>query len=550
MPQAARIVVDHDARATAPSSGSRGACRPAPGSRPARSARRHARRRRPAPRPPSPGRPAPARRPATAPRTSTNRAAGRLSPTTISRSPRRKPRSARPAASRPTCSATWRPVVGLPDAVFLFAIGRPVGTRPGTLRQKLGKRVPSVGSGVGRPRRHPLPRAPSVRRSFVDFCGDFDRQIAIVNLRGQASHWSQAEREDGAAARPVFDRDAAVVGLGDAGHDGEAPGRGFRHWRGRAARSAGRSSRARPRARRGRRRGPARCRRPTRRPRSIRRPACGGWRFRRDCARRGTAPRHGRAPRPAVGAGERDRLGHVDGKRRHEAHRLGADGVEVGPGIAADDEALELGDVEHLAHGARHVDEIGAQRVANRPGLQRIDPGAHDGERRAQLVRHVGGEVALRAEARLEAVERLVDGMDQRHDLGRHRLLGQAHVGARRPDRRRRGRGLAHRIERAAEDQDVDQQQHQQDREGDPGDAREERGDDVVDDDVAMRKVLADLDPVHALADRARHADAEQHRAGAAPALDPVAAARRAKTARRRRCARRTGRGPRLSSTA
>src|SRR5258707_4688621 len=38
-------------------------------------------------------------------------------------------------------------------------------------------------------------------------------------------------------------------------------------------------------------------------------------------------------------------------------------------------------------------------------------------------------------------------------------------------------------IERAAEDQDVDQQQQQQDREGDPGDAWEERGDDVVDDD-------------------------------------------------------------------
>ena len=75
------------------------------------------------------------------------------------------------------------PVVGLPDAVFLLAVGRPVGMGPGTLRQKLGKGVPRVGSGVGRPRRHPLPRAPTARRSFVDFCGDFDRQIATVNLR-------------------------------------------------------------------------------------------------------------------------------------------------------------------------------------------------------------------------------------------------------------------------------------------------------------------------------------------------------------------------------
>jgi len=52
--------------------------------------------------------------------------------------------------------------------------------------------------------------------------------------------------------------------------------------------------------------------------------------------------------------------------------------------------------------------------------------------------------------------------VNQRHDLGRHRLLGQAHVGARRPDRRRRCRRLAHRFERAAKDQDVDQEQHQQ----------------------------------------------------------------------------------------
>ena len=73
VPHAARIVVDQDRRATAPSSGSRAACRSAPGSRPPQSARRHARRRRPAPRPPNPGRPAPARRPATAPRTSPSR---------------------------------------------------------------------------------------------------------------------------------------------------------------------------------------------------------------------------------------------------------------------------------------------------------------------------------------------------------------------------------------------------------------------------------------------------------------------------------------------
>ena len=55
----------------------------------------------------------------------------------------------------------------------------------------------------------------------------------------------------------------------------------------------------------------------------------------------------------------------------------------------------------------------------------------------------------------------------------------------------------------------------------------EERGDDVVDDDVAVRQVLPDLDPVQACSPiGARHADAEQHRAGAASAHEPVAGAR------------------------
>ena len=41
--------------------------------------------------------------------------------------------------------------------------------------------------------------------------------------------------------------------------------------------------------------------------------------------------------------------------------------------------------------------------------------------------------------------------------------------------------------------------------------------------DVAVREVLADLDVVDVLADRARDADAEQHAAGAAPSHEPVA---------------------------
>ena len=51
------------------------------------------------------------------------------------------------------------PAMALPDAVFLLAIGRPVGARAGALGQQLGKRVPSVGRGIGRSRRHPCSRS-------------------------------------------------------------------------------------------------------------------------------------------------------------------------------------------------------------------------------------------------------------------------------------------------------------------------------------------------------------------------------------------------------
>ena len=90
------------------------------------------------------------------------------------------------------------PVIGLPDAVFLLAVGGLAGTLQGKLRQKLGKRIPSVGPGACRCRRHPclvLPGPPvfgpfrpvifPARSSATrfGFCGDFVRQIAIVNSR-------------------------------------------------------------------------------------------------------------------------------------------------------------------------------------------------------------------------------------------------------------------------------------------------------------------------------------------------------------------------------
>ena len=51
--------------------------------------------------------------------------------------------------------------------------------------------------------------------------------------------------------------------------------------------------------------------------------------------------------------------------------------------------------------------------------------GAEDGERRAQLVGGIGGELALAAEALIQAIEGAVDGGDQRLQLARQSLLRQ-----------------------------------------------------------------------------------------------------------------------------
>ena len=155
VPHAARIVVDDDARATAPSSGSPAACRPAPGSRPGQSARRHARRRRPARRRPSPGRPAPARRPATAPRTSTSRAgAGCRRPRSAGRRggsrdrPGRRP-AAGPAPRPGPSHRSARCRIPFPDRP---ADRRRCGHAP---RSSFGNVSRAAGAAVGRSRGHP-----------------------------------------------------------------------------------------------------------------------------------------------------------------------------------------------------------------------------------------------------------------------------------------------------------------------------------------------------------------------------------------------------------
>ena len=118
---------------------------------------------------------------------------------------------------------------------------------------------------------------------------------------------------------------------------------------------------------------------------------------------------------------------------------------------------------------------------------------------RAQLVRGVGGEVALNPKALFEPVQRLVDRQYQRPHLARNLLDRQAKAGARRPDLAGDLGGLPQRPQGAAEDRDIGDQQHQQDRQRDPSDILVEIGDDIVDQHVAVGEILAGLDP-HGLA--------------------------------------------------
>ena len=75
----------------------------------------------------------------------------------------------------------------------------------------------------------------------------------------------------------------------------------------------------------------------------------------------------------------------------------------------------------------------------------------------------VGGEFALSAEPRIEPIERVVDGANQRQYLARHTGFGQSEVGMVGTDFFGQRRGSDNRLHRTSENEDVDDQQQQQD---------------------------------------------------------------------------------------
>jgi hypothetical protein len=163
-------------------------------------------------------------------------------------------------------------------------------------------------------------------------------------------------------------------------------------------------------------------------------------------------------------------------------------------------------------HPAHRLD-VQMQRLGNARVVERFNSGAQDAQRRAQLMGGVGGEFALNPKSLIEPVERLVDRRDQRPDLVWNFIERQTDIGARGPDLLGNFRCLPQRQKSAAEDRNIRDQQHQQNRKRDPADMLEEVLDNVVDQDVAVGEVFRRLDPHRLAADSLANARAVDGRA-------------------------------------
>lgn len=184
---------------------------------------------------------------------------------------------------------------------------------------------------------------------------------------------------------------------------------------------------------------------------------------------------------------------------------FGADGTQISGLAGIEHQRVEFCDLQQLGDDAAHARDVVMQRLPGLSIAKHLDPRAQDRKGRAQLMGRVGRELALHAKTVLEAVERLVDRRDERHDLARNPLDRQANVRAGRADIAGLFRGLPQRRDGAAEDDDVDGEQDQKNGNGDPSDPTEEVGHDVVGNDVAVGQIFPNPDVHGRAADRLRH---------------------------------------------
>ena len=132
------------------------------------------------------------------------------------------------------------------------------------------------------------------------------------------------------------------------------------------------------------------------------------------------------------GAGHSDVAPARQGHGRQGLGHLEGEGREIGALRGLHRERFQLGHLEQLLHQAAHAGDILAQRRRDSAIAQRVEMGGEDGQRRAQLMGGIGGEVALRPETLVEAIEGGIDRPHQRCQLPRQAVERQAPLAHRR----------------------------------------------------------------------------------------------------------------------
>ena len=182
---------------------------------------------------------------------------------------------------------------------------------------------------------------------------------------------------------------------------------------------------------------------------------------------------------------------------------LGRDTGQVGDVVGLELQDVEARHVEQLVdeplEAADLVDELGMAFKLGEDAHMRLQ----HGDRRTELMGGIGDEALLRIEGRLQSVQASVDGAHQGMHVARQPAFGQPHGHGARAN----GGGLvgrhAQRRKSNARHEQIDEQEHDDEGNPDPGDILDELLQHAVEDDVAG--VEGDLDPDGLVAERRPH---------------------------------------------
>src|SRR5262249_43086788 len=133
-------------------------------------------------------------------------------------------------------------------------------------------------------------------------------------------------------------------------------------------------------------------------------------------------------PYRLFGATERDALALRECQWRREFRELRAYRPQVRLFRGVDREALQLRDVEQLTHDPRHAVDVLVQRLSSVAVHESVDARAQDRQRGAQLMGGIAGKFPLHLKSGGEAIECLIDRLDEGEDLARNILRREPHL--------------------------------------------------------------------------------------------------------------------------